>query len=102
MVAELGYTGIKIFAISIEIGIIALSSALLYFYIKSYRKIKIGFTIGLILFALLLLLKGIIIVVFLLLAPYETIIGTPTFPGELVELIELVALAVLLKVTWSY
>lgn len=61
-----GYTGIKITAIIIEIANMGLLTGLLYLYTKSYRQIKIGFTVGLIIFALMLLIKSISTIGFLI------------------------------------
>ena len=99
MVLELlGDTGIKIAALIIEIGNIGLLLGLLYLYIKSYRQIKIGFTIGLILFASALLLRSISTIAFLVLFS-DVFIGKPILIGGIIEFI---ALAILLKITWDY
>jgi hypothetical protein len=94
----LGYTWVKIAAIGIEIGSIGLLSGLLYLYIKSYRQIKIGFTVGLMLFALFLLLRSISTIGFLILYS-DVFIGRPILIGGIIEF---VALAILLKITWDY
>jgi hypothetical protein len=93
-----GYTGIKLIAIGIEIGNIGLLSGLLYLYVKSYRQIKIGFTVGLILFASVLLLRSIVTIGFLI-VDIDTLISRPTYIGGIIEFI---ALAILLKITWDY
>lgn len=93
-----GYTGIKVAAVIIEIANIGLLTALLYLYTKSYRQIKIGFTVGLILFALMLLIKSISTIVFLL-VDNDLLIGRPIYIGGIIEFI---ALAILLKITWDY
>ena len=94
----LGYSGIIFIAVFIEIFNIGLLMGLLYLYIKSYRQIKIGFTVGLILFALLLLIKSIFTIIFIFLDP-DAFIGGPVYiPG----IIELIALIILLKITWDY
>ncbi len=93
-----GYTGIKTAAIIIELLNIGLLTGLLYLYTKSYRNIKIGFTIGLILFALMLLIKSIVTIGFLI-VDSEALIGRPTYIGGIIELI---ALTILLKITWDY
>ncbi|HML04406.1 MAG TPA: hypothetical protein VK426_01400 [Methanobacterium sp.] len=99
MVFELfGYPGIKIVAIVIEMANIGLLTGLLYLYTKSYRQIKIGFTVGLILFALMLLLKSISTIVFLF-VDSDLLIGRPVYIGGIIEFI---ALAILLKITWDY
>ena len=94
----LGYTGIKVAAVIIEIANIGLLTGLLYLYTKSYRQIKIGFTVGLILFALMLLIKSISTIVFLL-VDSDLLIGRPIYIGGIIEFI---ALAILLKITWDY
>ena len=93
-----GYTGIKVAAVIIEIANIGLLTGLLYLYTKSYRQIKIGFTIGLIIFALLLLIKSIFTIGFLI-VDSETLIGRPIYIGGIIEL---VALSILLKITYDY
>jgi hypothetical protein len=99
MVLELfGYSGIKIAALLIEIANIGLLTSLLYLYTKSYRQIKIGFTIGLILFAIMLLIKSISTIVFLV-VDSDLLIGRSVY---IVGLIEFIALAILLKITWDY
>jgi hypothetical protein len=45
-----GYNGTKNIAVIIEFANIGLLTGILYLYTKSYRQIKIGFTVGLILF----------------------------------------------------
>jgi hypothetical protein len=93
-----GYTGIKVAAVIIEIANIGLLTGLLYLYTKSYRQIKIGFTIGLIIFALLLLIKSIFTIGFLI-VDSDALIGRPIYIGGIIELI---ALAILLKITYDY
>lgn len=93
-----GYTEIKILATIIELANIGLLTGLLYLYTKSYRQIKIGFTIGLILFALMLLIKSILSIVFIM-VEVDALIGRPVYIGGIIELI---ALTILLKVTWDY
>lgn len=93
-----GYTGIKFIAIIIELLNIGLLSGLLYLYIKSYRQIKIGFTVGLILFALMLLIKSITTIGFLI-VDTDSLIGHPVYIGGIIEVI---ALTILLKVTYDY
>ena len=92
-----GNEGIKILAIVIEIINIGLLSGLLYLYIKSYRQIKIGFTVGLILFASILLLKSILSIVFIIFL-FDQIDSPPI----VLSLIQLIALGILLKITSDY
>lgn len=94
----LGYTETTLAAMGVEIGNIILLSGLLYLYIKSYRKIKIGFTVGLILFALFLLLGSIFTISLLIMEP-DKLLGEH---GIVVGIIEFIALAILLKITWDY
>lgn len=99
MILEIfGYTGIKVIAIIIELLNIGLLSGLLYLYTKSYQQIKIGFTVGLILFALMLLIKSIITIGFLI-VDTDALIGHPVYIGGIIEII---ALTILLKVTYDY
>ena len=93
-----GIAGIKFMAIIIELFNIGLLSGLLYLYTKSYRQIKIGFTVGLILFALMLLIKS-ISTIFFIIVDADAFIGRPVYFGGLIELI---ALTILLKITYDY
>lgn len=93
-----GYGGIKITAIIIELLNIGLLTGLLYLYTKSYRQIKIGFTVGLILFALLLLIKSIFTIISIT-VDTDAFIGRPVYIGGIIELI---ALTILLKITYDY
>jgi hypothetical protein len=92
-----GNEGIKILAIVLELINIGLLSGLLYLYIKSYRQIKIGFTVGLILFASILLIKSILSSVFILFV-FDQIAR----PIIVLSIIQLVALGILLKITLDY
>ncbi len=94
----LGFSGIKIAAMVIEIANIGLLTGLLYLYVKSYRQIKIGFTVGLIIFAIMLLIKSIMTIMFLI-VDTDILIGRPVYFGGIIEFI---ALAILLKITWDY
>lgn len=99
MASELfGLAVIKIAAIGIEIGNIGLLSGLLYLYIKSYRQIKIGFTVGLILFASVLLIRSISTIA-LLYIDSDILTGKHALIGGIIEFI---ALVILLKITWDY
>lgn len=94
----LGYTGTEIAAIGIEVANIGLLSGLLYLYVKSYRQIKIGFTLGLMLFASVLVLKS-IFAVGLLIVDSDALLD---YHGVIGGIIEFIALAILLKITWDY
>ncbi|GAB6055582.1 hypothetical protein JCM15415_08980 [Methanobacterium movens] len=99
MVSELlGYFEIKTIAIIIEIANIAILSTLLYLYFKSYRQIKIGFTLGLIFFASMLLIKSVSTIIFLMVNP-DLLVGHPVYIGGFIQFI---ALLILLKITWEY
>ena len=99
MVLELfGLTLIKTAAVGIEVANIGLLSGLLYLYIKSYRQIKIGFTVGLILFASVLLIRSILAIA-LLIIDSDILIGRQALVGGIIEFI---ALVILLKITWDY
>ncbi len=97
-VEMLGYAGMKIPIIIIELANIGFLSVLIYLYIKSYRQIKIGFTVGLMLFALTLLSRSITTIAFVVSAS-TTSISVPMLTGSIIQLI---ALMILLKMTWDY
>ena len=99
MVLELfGLTLIKTAAIGIEFANVGLLLGLLYLYTKSYRQIKIGFTVGLILFASVLLIRSILAIA-LLIIDSDMLTGRQALLGGIIEFI---ALAILLKITWDY
>lgn len=93
-----GYNGIKNIAVIIEFANIGILTGILYLYTKSYRQIKIGFTVGLILFALMLLVKSISTIAFLL-VDSDPLIGKSTYIGGIIEFISLL---ILFKITWDY
>lgn len=84
--------------IIIGIGVILLLIILLYVYLGSYRKFRTKFTLGLILFALLLLLQNILFIsVLLTYSCFRTAgMGTPFF---FLNFIEFFALLMLIWVT---
>ncbi len=92
-----GYEGIKILAIILELINIGLLFGLLHLYVKSYRQIKIGFTVGLIFFALILLFKSILSAGFILFNQVPLDI-----PHVVLSSIQLIALGILLKITVDY
>lgn len=100
VIESLGVMGTVYIAIIIaNIGILL---GLLHVYIRSYRQIKIGFTIGLILFASIFLLKSIFELTFLVMTG-NTIHGNHNFTGDIIGgLIQFVAFTILLKITWDY
>ena len=91
------YTGIKFLSLIFEIVNLGLLSGLLYFYIKSYRQIKFGFTIGLILFASIFLIKSIVVIGFNLLG-----LLTIDIPYIVSDIIQIIGLSILLIITWKY
>jgi hypothetical protein len=93
-----GYNGIKNIAVIIEFANIGILTGILYLYTKSYRQIKIGFTVGLILFALMLLVKSISTIAFLL-VDSDLLIGRPIYIGGIIEFISFL---ILFKITWAY
>lgn len=91
------YDWIEILAIILEIASIGLLSVLLYLYIKSYRQIKIGFTVGLVLFASVFLVKSIVSIVYILIS------SIPMDISYIVQcIIQLIGLGILLKITIDY
>lgn len=103
MALEIGI--VKIIIVIVQIITLILLLMLLNIYRKSYKEIKIGYTIGLIIFALLLILKNI---TQLLLTILFLSVGDPNiniiiqdrdlFPA----IIELIAIGVLYKITADY
>lgn len=93
-------TNSQIITIDIIIGIavILLLIILLYVYVGSYRKFKTKFTLGLVLFALLLLFQNILFTSLLLTNSYfrTTDMGIPIF---FLNFIEFFALLILIWVT---
>jgi len=88
--------------IDILLGIfnICLLIALLYIYWGSYKDFKSKFTRGLLSFVLLLLLQNFIFTIFLILHPgfRGEGMGAPIF---ILNVIEFLALIILLSVTWK-
>ncbi len=94
-------------AIIIGIANICLLLALLSIYLQNYKKIKSKFTMGLLVFASLLLLQNMVTTLFLALNAFFSIssqgldIGRPQLPLSSVNIIQLIALSILLKITWE-
>jgi hypothetical protein len=109
MTLELAFLNRIIIFASIIVGIanIGLLSGLLYFYWNSYKQLKSKFTIGLLYFALILLIQNILAIialaVFLLLGIEIHEIGGAEIYSILllVTLAQLVALIILFKITWD-
>lgn len=94
----LGYTGIQIADIIVGIANICILSVLISIYIKSYKQIKIGFTVGLMLFATVLLFRSVLTIIFLII-DNQTLLGDHEVISDFILFI---ALVILLKVTWDY
>ena len=94
----LGYTGIQIADIIVGIANISILLILIHIYIRSYKQIKVGFTIGLMLFALALLFRSVLTIVFLIIDNQAFLVDHEVIS----DIIELIALVILLKVTWDY
>lgn len=96
-----------ILAVIVGIANICLLIALIYVYLKSYRQLKSKFTTGLLVFASLLLLQNIVSVVFLALSMiigpgnHSFEIGRQEFPLSSINVIQLIALSILLYITWE-
>ena len=109
MTLELAFLNRIIITASIIIGIanIGILSGLLYFYWNSYKQLKSKFTIGLLYFALILLVQNILAIialtVFLVLGIEIHEIGGAEIYSILllVTLAQLVALIILFKITWD-
>ena len=84
----------------VSLGNIVLLLLLLYVYWGNYKKIKSNFTLGLIMFAALLLLQNILFCSFLLFhqAFRVAVLGLPLF---VLNITEFLALAILLFITWK-
>jgi hypothetical protein len=109
MTLELAFLNRIIITASIIVGIanIGILSGLFYFYWNSYKQLKSKFTIGLLYFALILLVQNILAIialaVFLLLGIEIHEIGGAEIYSILllVTLAQLVALIILFKITWD-
>lgn len=95
-------------ALAIEIVILCLLLGLLYVYWGSYKKVKSKFTIGLIFFTSTFLLKSILliaIIIAFIIFPFPYVAdghgGPPIALVFLVNIIECIALAILLKISWK-
>jgi hypothetical protein len=84
----------------VSLGNIVLLLLLLYVYWGNYKKIKSNFTLGLIMFAALLLLQNILFSSFLLFHQAFRVadLGLPLF---ILNITEFLALAILLIITWK-
>jgi hypothetical protein len=98
---------ILLMSLSLGIGIlnISLLVALLYSYWKTYQEVKSDFTVGLIIFASFLLLQNLISTFFLIFqfnmppGPPIPELNQPRMPLSFINLVQLVALLILFKLT---
>lgn len=107
-----GELGLSLSFVALAIGIInvCLLLFLLKEYIKTYKQVKSGFTIGLLYFSTFLLLQNIVTTTFLALhliissdissinATVSEING-PRLPLFLINMVQLIALSILFKIT---
>lgn len=103
MALEIGI--VKIIILIVQIITLILLLMLLNIYRKSYKEIKIGYTIGLIIFALLLIIKNIaqLSLSILFLSAGDPNINIMIQNRDLFPtIIELIAIGVLYKITADY
>jgi hypothetical protein len=101
------FIGIGTSYLSIAVGIanICLLIALVYIYMKNYRQLKSKFTMGLLVFASLLLLQNVVSTGVLILnlimgmGHHGFDLDRPQFPLSSINVIQLIALSILLKIT---
>jgi hypothetical protein len=102
---DVGGIGTSYLSIIVGIANICLLIALIYIYMKNYRQLKSKFTMGLLVFASLLLLQNVVSTGFLILnlvmgmGHHGFDIDRPQFPLSSINVIQLIALSVLLKIT---
>jgi len=94
-------------AIIIGIANVCLLLALISIYLQNYKQIKTKFTTGLLVFASLLLLQNIVTTLFLAMNVFFNIssqgfeIGRPQTSLSSVNVIQFIALLILLRITWD-
>lgn len=102
-----GEIGLSLIIVAVAIGIanIILLMFLIKTYWKTYKQIKSGFTIGLLYFSSFLLLQNIVSTIFIaliLVIPVDVNISElhgPRLPLFLINLVQLIALSILVKIT---
>jgi hypothetical protein len=102
-----GEIGLTLIIVAVAFGIanIILLMFLLKTYWKTYKQIKSGFTIGLLYFSSVLILQNAVSTIFialLLVIPVDANISElhgPRLPLFLINLVQLVALSILVKIT---
>jgi hypothetical protein len=99
-------TSLLIFgALVVGIANVLLLLGLLNAYWKTYKEVKSGFTIGLLYFAFVMLIQNILATIFIvlpLITPIEfngSEIHGPRLPLFLINIIQLVALSILFRIT---
>jgi hypothetical protein len=106
---EVGFLSTVIIYIAVIVGIanVCLLSGLIYFYRESYKEISSKFTIGLLYFTTILLIQNILAIVAMVLflnlsVEIHELIGLEFYTIMLlINLAQLVALAILFKITWE-
>ncbi|MEL7670713.1 hypothetical protein [Methanobacterium sp.] len=94
-------------AIAVGIANVCLLSGLVYFYLESYKQLKSKFTTGLLYFSTILLIENILAILALAIfsilgVEIHEIGGTGVyFVLLLVNIAQLIALAILFKITWD-
>lgn len=107
VLAEYGQFGGVVTFVAVAIGIfnVCLLLGLLYLYWGTYREVKSKFTIGLLYFSGFLLFQNIVSTIFLALQLFGELefqgpeIGGPRLPLLLINIVQLVALSILFKIT---
>ena len=104
--SELGQIMVMVYvALAVGIANIGLLFGLLHSYWKTYKEVKSGFTIGLLYFTSVLILQNVVSTIFLaftLIIPIEfhgPEIGGPRLPLFLINIVQLIALTILFKIT---
>lgn len=100
-------TGLLLISIALVVGVvnIFLLIGLLNAYWKTYKEVKSEFTIGLLYFATFLLLQNLVSAIFLsvpLIMPVEFYVSEirgPILPLFLINMVQIVALTILYKIT---
>lgn len=92
--------------IIVEIVNVCLLLGLLHVYWGNYKKVKSEFSIGLLFFASVFLLKSVLFIIGIIV--WTSGVDTPMSSGErgvpglfLLNIVEMVALAILFKITWT-
>ena len=106
---ELAFLNHILIYIAIGVGIanVCLLSGLVYFYLESYNQLKSKFTTGLLYFSTILLIENILAILALAIfsilgVEIHEIGGTEVYSVLLlVNVAQLIALAILFKITWD-